>query len=314
MIATMHDSMSNVEREREYSPSSCIGGDYRPFLQAYRDQSAQAREAAVRCGGVWRSARYGDKPAQTLELCMPSALPASHSTPVEGQGSRGCVTSKDSITHAFPPVLLFFHGGYWQELSAEASLFPATDCIRLGMAYAAINHTLAPNASVDQIVDECVNALAWLHTHASTLGIDRRRIVLAGSSAGAHLAAMTALRTMGTARAVRATVLVSGVFDLRPLVGTSINDALGLNAATANALSPLRTSLHGFPETVVCWGAIETAAFKTQSRDFASALQQSGTDCESFEVADRNHFDVILDLCDPRAVLGMRVGAVVQRL
>lgn len=314
MIATMHDSMSDAEREREYSPSSCIGGDYRSFVQAYRDQSAQARVAAERCGGVWRSARFGDTSAQTLELCVPSVVMASHATPDEGDRSDGCMACNDSITRASPPLLLFFHGGYWQELSAEASLFPATDCIRLGMAYAAINHTLAPNASVDQIVDECVNALAWLHTHASTLGIDRTRIVLAGSSAGAHLAAMTALRTMGTARAVRATVLVSGVFDLRPLVGTSINDALGLSAATANALSPLRTSLHGFPETVVCWGAIETAAFKTQSRDFATALQQSGTVCESFEVVGRNHFDVILDLCDPRAALGMRVGALVQRL
>ena len=108
-------------------------------------------------------------------------------------------------------------------------------------------------------------------------------------------------------RRPRSVVLVSGIYALEPLIGTTVNAALGLDAAAARALSPLLHPLVGFPSAVLCWGEIETQAFKTQSLDFAAALRRAGTPCTAFEVPQRNHFDVVLDLADTGTTLGRRM-------
>jgi arylformamidase len=281
--------MSLEEREREYSPSSCIGGNYQPFIAAYQTRSNDARAQSIGEGATWHTHRYGEKAAQQLELCMPPPSRAIASRPAG--------------------LLVFIHGGYWQELSAQESLFPAATCAQRGLAFAALDYTLAPTASVADIVVECRRAFIWLFHHAQALGVDASRIVVAGSSAGAHLAAMVAMPGAlpdghGGSFVVRAAVLVSGIYDLEPLVGTSINKALALTAASAQQVSPVRFPLRGVPDALVCWGAVETEEFKRQSQDFAHALAEAGTPCESFEVPRRNHFDVIMDLVDGSSGLG----------
>jgi arylformamidase len=275
-------TLSPAERERAYSPSSCIGGNYQPFMQAYAQRSQQAR--AQLAGRL--NLHYGAAPAQRLDLFVP---------PSEQP----------------PPLLLFIHGGYWQELSKEESAFSAADCVQAGIAFAALDYTLAPQAPVAQMVDECQQALAWLHKQAAQLGFDARRIVAAGSSAGAHLASMLALRAPGQ---LAAAVLVSGIYELEPLIGTSINTALGLDTAAAQALSPVLMAADGFPRSIVAWGEIETAEFKRQSLAFAAQLRQAGTPCQEIEVPARNHFDVILDLAKPGTNLGDAVHALLRSL
>jgi arylformamidase len=270
--------LAAAERESEVSPSSCIGGDYRPFIEAYATRSAEAREAAAALGGCWIEARYGDAAAQRIELCLPPAF--------DGRAAG---------------LLVYFHGGYWQELSAVQSLFAAAGCVERGIAFAAVDYTLAPLADVGEIVAECRAAMRWLLSNASALGIDERRVVVAGSSAGAQLAAMVAIEQR---ERLRGAVLVSGVYELEPLIGTSVNEALELGAHEARRLSPALLPLAGFPRAVVAWGEIETALFKKQSRDFAAALEAAGTPCERLEVPARNHFDVVLDLADAASGLG----------
>jgi arylformamidase len=106
---------------------------------------------------------------------------------------------------------------------------------------------------------------------------------------------------------VRGAVLVSCIYDLEPLIGTSIDTALGLDATEAARNSPLRQPLAGFPPSRVCWGDNATDQFKRQSRALARALTTSGAGCESFECTGRIHFNVILDLADPVTMLGRQV-------
>ncbi len=278
-------SLDDLQREREYTPSSCIGGNYQPYIDAYVQRSRQAREQAQVLGGRWLDLRYGPAMPQHTALCVPAAA----------KSTSPC------------PLLVFFHGGYWQELSAADSLFAAAACIQQGCAFAAVNYSLAPAVGVSDIVDECRCALAQLQGQAGTLGLDSTRVVVAGSSAGAHLAAMVCLPAPGAAAAVwrpSAAVLVSGIYALGPLVGTSINTALGLTPTSARSLSPALLPLQGFPRAHVCWGAIETEAFKQQSQRFAQKLARAGTLCSTAEVPQRNHFDVILDLADENTPLG----------
>jgi arylformamidase len=274
-----------MQREQAYSPSSCIGGNYQPYIAAYGERSVAAHARAQALGGRWIEGRYGALPAQRLDLCLPAA--ASLNAPC--------------------PMLVFIHGGYWQELSAGASLFAAARCIEQGVAFAALDYTLAPHARLGQIVAECRAGWQWLMTSGAAHGIDPHRAVVAGSSAGAHLAASVVLAGQdgpAPSPAPHAAVLVSGIYDLRPLIGTSINAAVGLDETEALQHSPLEGSLHGFAPVLLCWGAIETAAFKCQSARFGDALQAAGTHVQRMEVPQRNHFDVILDLTEPGTELG----------
>lgn len=308
MADTGHEDMilEPALREREYSPSSCIGGDYRPFIEAYAQRSLAAREQALQAGALWLQVPYGARPSQRMELCLPP--PSIHEPASPAAAGRG--------------LLVFIHGGYWQELSARDSLFAAGHCVDRGLAFCALDYTLAPQASVSEIVDECRLALKLLADRAATWGIDKQRIVVAGSSAGAHLAAMVCLSHWrgehgAHDEAKRAfkplgAVLLSGIYQLQPLVDTSINDALGLDGPGARAVSPALLRLEEFPQTVVAWGDNETAAFKRQSRRFAESLRRAACPSTEIEIAGRNHFDVVLDLADPQTPLGRRTLALFE--
>jgi arylformamidase len=271
--------LSLQEREREYSPS--IDGDCEPHIRAYAELSA-----AARCAHPPATFRYGRKPSQTLDIFLP--IEAS---------SR-------------PPVVVFFHGGYWQKLSKTESAFAAPRCLARGIAYVAADYTLAPKADLDEIVLESRAVLSWLERFANVAGIDQNRIVVAGSSSGAHLAAMTALHS----EIVKGAILVSGIYDLEPLIGTSIDAALQLDVASARRNSPLHLELTGFPRTVICWGDSETNQTKRQSRAFADALRARGAVCTELEISGRNHFDVIVDLADPQKELGKHLYGLINSI
>ena len=258
-------------REREYSPSSAIGGDYAPYIDQYRTLSAQAHAAL----SVMRDLRYGDAARATLDFFpAPAAATA-------------------------PGLLVYIHGGYWQELSKDESAFLAPGWHAAGFAHAVVGYTLAPGARLADIVAQCRAALTWLAARADPLGFDTANVVVAGSSAGAYLAAAVADRSSVPVRGI---VPVSGVFDVAPLIGTSINEALGLDATAAAALDLLAPERRYCP-AVVAWGEVETAEFKRQSRAFAARLGQDGTPCTRLEVPRRNHFDVIVELGDPASPL-----------
>ena len=259
--------------EREYSPSSKVRGGTDRYLQAYRSRSL----AALASLAVRRDIPYGGGPDETLDLFhAASAGPAT--------------------------LVVFFHGGYWQELSKLDSSFAAPDLVAEGIALAAVDYTLAPSATLDGIVDQATRAVGWLSANGASLGIDRSRIVVSGHSAGAHLAAMSALRL--PAGTIAGLVLVGGVFELEPIARTSINVALGLDAAAARRLS-VTPHVHGeLPPAAVIWGADETDEFRRQSRDLVAAWRAAGNEALGIEVPGRHHFDLPLELADRRSIVG----------
>ncbi len=262
------------EREREYSPSSRLPDrDLSPYLRRYADDSAQARRR-------WppTTVAYGDEPATTVDLFVP-----------EGERPDG---ERPPAGH---PLHVFIHGGYWQQLSKHESAFLAGPCLERGVALAAVDYTLAPEADLDRIVAECVAAVRTLRSVGVERGIDPDRIVVSGSSAGAHLAARV-VQVLGPDERPAGLVLASGVYLLEPLIGTSINEAVGLDVATARRQSPLLHPLDGFPPTVVAWGENETDEFKRQSRALVDRLAGDGGAVVEAEVDGRNHFDVVFDI------------------
>lgn len=182
-------------------------------------------------------------------------------------------------------VHVFIHGGYWQELSAWDSLAPAPVCVAAGTAFAAINYTLAPEATIETMIQQCTRAIEVIEQRFPTV-----IVTLSGSSAGAHLAAHVACRRPDL---VDRLLLASGVYDLRPLVNTYVNDALGLTEEGALALSVLgdRPVELADCHVLVVHGDNDTDAFKAQSARFAVAWG-----APLVEVVGRHHFDLVFDL------------------
>jgi len=264
--------------EREYSPSSCVD-DIQPYLDDYARHSLAARQSQR-----MQTLHYGDAPEECLDY-----FPAAD-------------------RHA--PLLVFIHGGYWQQLSRNDASFPAPACHRHGIAYAALDYGLAPEATLPQMIERCRRAMRWLHDHGERLGFDADRIVVSGSSAGAHLAAMTLLDPLHPAPAwIRSAVLLSGVYDLEPLVPTYVNAPLHLDSVTARHCSPMH-ALESvdvrLPTVLMAVGDNETSEFKRQSDEFAAALSGRARSVQSLCVDGRNHFGIVFDLVDDQRMLGQR--------
>lgn len=269
-------ALSPRDLDREYSPSSKVPGGYGPFAIAYRQRTLEALASLP----VRRDLRYGEGRDETLDLFP--VPPAADGRPA--------------------PLVVFLHGGYWQELSKLDSSFAAGQLVRAGIALAAVDYTLAPRASLERIVDQATRSVAWLHTNADALGVDPARIVVSGHSAGAHLSAMAALRL--PAGTVAGVVLIGGVFDLEPVQQTPINDALGLDAAEARRLSVTGHLRAGLPPAAVIWGIDETDEFRRQNRELSAAWGRAGNEVLAIEVPRRHHFDLPLDLGDADTILG----------
>jgi arylformamidase len=251
-----------TDLEQEYSPSSRVGGDAGPFVAHYVARSAVVREEL--------GTRLVTLPGGTLAVSA-------------GTGA---------------PVLVFIHGGYWQALSAEASLFLAPGAMALGWSYAAVEYTIAPAGDLPTMVRQCTTALTEV---VAALG--GGPLVLAGHSAGAHLAAMVSVAACAPVPVAR-TVLVSGVYDLRPIVHTTVNEPLELDSRTAAGLSPVLLPVVGEQDVVVAWGDNETDAFKAQGTAYSAWLRAGGLRVATLECAGRHHFDIVDDLVDPASDLG----------
>lgn len=256
-----------MDLERDYSPSSRAGGSAEPWIAGWERRS---RRAAVELDGRVRRLADG------------SLVVDGGADPV---GSGGSVD----------PLLVFVHGGYWQALSAAGSLFLATRATAEGWAFASLEYPLAPDAPIGTMV-EAVRAGLTAVVDVARPG----RVVLVGHSAGAHLAAMAALVEEPPVP-VHRLVLLSGVYDLRPLVHTSVNEPLGLDDGQAASSSPmlLPVTVPSGMEVVVAWADHDTEAFIDQSRSFAARLGTQGLEC-----VGRHHFDVVDDIVDPSTPLG----------
>ncbi|MBL4917062.1 alpha/beta hydrolase [Szabonella alba] len=209
-------------------------------------------------------------------------------------------------------AFLFIHGGYWRALSRGHSAFMAPMLAARGIATAVPDYTLAPAAGLTEITRQMRTAFAHLWHNAGDLGIDRRRIVVGGSSAGGHLAAALAMpgwqAEFGLPHdAVHAAMPVSGLFELAPIAASHVQDWMSLTPEEVQRLSPAR-HIPGTAPSLVALAEGETAGFTRQSAAYAAAL-----DAECLTIPGRNHFDVILDLADAESGLSRRLLGLLER-
>ena len=204
------------------------------------------------------------------------------------------------------PGLAFFHGGFWRAGSKNARRFPAPVWNRLGVAWIPVNYRLLPEYRLEDAVADARSAMAWLNENAAGYGVDPDRLHVTGNSAGAHLAAMTAAAEGDRSwRQVRVASLsvVSGLFDLMPLIKTPANEWIGLTEESAAALSPINSMPPRELPVAVGWGGTETEAFTAQSRGYAEACRSRGMNAKCFVSPGKDHFQIIGEYGEPGSAL-----------
>lgn len=275
-------------------------------LQAEYDNRARVPEHPrilegwARDSAAWRAAcpraelglAYGPGERERLDLFWPDA------------------TAGDGV-----PVALFIHGGYWQALDRSWLSHCARGPNGLGVAVAVPSYDLCPHVPLARIVEQMRAAAAFLYRR---LGGRGRRLLASGHSAGGHSAAMLmatdwrALDPALPADLVPAALPVSGVFELEPLLGTTIGAGLRLDAAEARRLSPRflpRPAHAGAASLHAVVGGAESGEFLRQTREMAEAW---GGSWEALPGAD--HFTVLAPLADPGSSLSARMAAMARGL
>ncbi|MBV9812000.1 MAG: alpha/beta hydrolase [Acetobacteraceae bacterium] len=254
--------MQVVNLEAEYNNRAKVP-EHPAIMERWQADARAFREAHP---SAELDVSYGPSPRQMLDLFWPAA-------------------DREA------PLALFIHGGYWQSLDRAMFSHVAAGMLARGIAVALPSYDLCPQVSLAALVEQLRAAVAFL--------ADRyhRGLLATGHSAGGHLAAMllaTDWRSRGMSEhTVRAAMPISGLFDLAPLLATSINDKLGLDKAEAERLSPVTMPapegrLHAFV------GGDEGSEYERQSRAIAAAWNGTWQ-----AIPGANHFTVLDGLLDP---------------
>ena len=192
------------------------------------------------------------------------------------------------------PTLLFIHGGYWQNRAKEVFTQFAEGPMAHGINVALIGYTLAPEASLDEIVAEIHVGIDFLSRELPALGGDAGGLVVSGWSAGGHLTAM-ALSNPN----VRAGMAISGIYDLEPIRHSYLNEKLGLDAAMSRRNSPVMEEGGPAKPLSLVVGSAELPLLRRQTADFACHRAKLGLPVTYEEIPGADHFSIMEELVSP---------------
>lgn len=233
---------------------------------------AEASRQLYRSVEVYRDIQYGPTPRERLDF-FPARSPRR-------------------------PTVLFIHGGYWQWCDKEDECFVASGPLAHDINVAVVEYTLCPDIHLDGMVAQMHAAVDWLIPNLPAFDADPGQLVLAGSSAGAHLAAMLVGRPD-----ICGALLISGLYELEPVRLTRLNGVIGMDRDSAQRNSPI---LH-LPKRSgrVCFavGDDELPEMTRQTLDYYAAWTARGLPGAVLTVPDANHFTIMDSLAAREGLL-----------
>jgi arylformamidase len=206
------------------------------------------------------------------------------------------------------PTLLFIHGGYWQTRAKETFALFAGGPMAHGINVALTGYTLAPDATLDEIVAEIHGGLDFLAAQLPDLGGDPNRIVVSGWSAGGHLTSMALSHPR-----VKAGMAISGIYDLEPIRHSYLNVKLGLDEAASYRNSPMMQAGVLKPLSLVV-GSAELPLLRKQTADFAGHRARYGLPVTYEEILGANHFTIMDELLSPTGRITILIRQLFERV
>lgn len=255
--------------EKEYNPRASVKDIQKYFQNATkRSQAARGKLQGI------LDRPYGSAPKMTMDI-----FPASPGSPIH----------------------VFIHGGFWRARDKSDYTFLAETLVAHGITAVIANYSLCPAVRVSDIVDEMVALFTWVEENRKELG-GGERIVASGHSAGAHLIAMahdpTLARNLATGPVDHA-ILISGIYDLRPVTRISVNAEIGLTQQEADRMSPMRFPPPASLTMDVVVGGEESGSWIGQSRQFADVVSNGSRKVRCAVLEGHNHYSIMEELMRP---------------
>ena len=258
-------TLSQAERDAAYDNNAAVKNS--AALIAERNEASEKLRASRKS---FLDIPYGDRERTKIDL-----YPAAEKT---------------------APCLVFLHGGYWQRNSREVFAVLVEGVAAHGWSVAIPGYSLAPDASLTEIVTEISQSLDWLAQKGGSFGISGP-VVLSGWSAGAHLVAMALDHPRVTAG-----LAISGVYDLAPIRDTGLNNALKLTDQEVAKLSPLRLpAVH--KRLDIAFGTAELAALVFDSIQLHESRMAAHAPGGLFPIQGADHFSILSELRRPDGAL-----------
>jgi arylformamidase len=279
--------LAAIDYEAEYNNRARVPEHPEIFARWARDAEF-FRADMLKSGRAELGGFYGDAPRQYFDLFLPET----------GENA---------------PLAIFVHGGWWRSLDPSMYSHVARGPTARGVAVAVIGYDLCPNVSIAEIITQIRRACVFFWERFT------RRMFIYGHSAGGHLAAAMvatdwpSLYPKAPADLVPAGYSVSGVFDLAPLIATSVNQDLQLDAAEARKVSPVFWPLKPGRSFDAVVGGLESSEFKRQSRLIVDTWNNAAA-TRYEEIAGANHFTVVEPLADPQSPMTARVAELALRI
>jgi arylformamidase len=279
--------VAEIDYEAEYNNRARVP-EHPEILAGWARDAELYRAEMLKAGRAELGLSYGDTPRQYFDLFLPEA----------GESA---------------PLAMFIHGGWWRSLDPSMFSHMARGLNAGGIAVAVAGYDLCPIVTIADIIEQMRRACAFLWQRFG------RRLMVYGHSAGGHLAgAMVAtdwpaLYPKAPADLVPAGYSISGVFDLSPLTGVSVNQDLRLDADTARRVSPAFWPVPPGRVFDAAVGGLESSEFKRQSQLIAQAWR-GAAQTRYEEIALTNHFTVIDALTDAKSAMVARVAELTRSI
>jgi acetyl esterase/lipase len=219
------------------------------------------------------SVRYGDSPAQLLDVWRPKELPAQPA-----------------------PVMIFLPGGAWVHGSRILQGYALMSHLaELGWVCLSIDYRVAPNHAWPRHITDVKAAIAWARANVDKFGGDRNFVTIAGTSAGGHLAALAGLTANdpefqadlpeGSDTSVDAVVGIYGRYDWQDRSTTErarfvdflervvVKRKLAKHPDIFRKASPIARIHDNAPPFLVVHGGGDTVIPVQQARDFVEKMK-----------------------------------------
>ncbi len=264
-----------LDMEREYNNRAAVP-DFAAIMAGWRTQAAEYRTKTPYEAGIV----YGQSERSRMDI-----FPAINK-----------VRQNASLA-------LFIHGGYWQALDGSFFSHVAKGLNYHGIDVAVMTYDLCPDVRIENIVESCQRAAIFLWQRY------KKKIVPFGHSAGGHLtAALLATdwkrldQSLPEGLACRG-YSISGLFDLAPLILTTINEKLQLDSASAQQNSPLFASDVRGKQLLTTVGELESGEYHRQSRLVHHVWAAHGANTVNTVQSGKNHFTIVDLLSDPKSLM-----------
>jgi acetyl esterase/lipase len=227
---------------------------------------------------------YGEGERQRLDLYVPNVVAA------QGEG-------------AHVPVIVFFYGGSWQRGQRAFYAFVGEALASRGFVVAVADYRVYPDVTFPAFVEDAAAAVAWVRRNARRYGGDPSRLVVAGHSAGAHIAMLIALDrdylvAAGAPGAVAGAIGMSGPYDFLPLRNDRLKAIFGSPDALPRT-QPIRFVRADAPPLLLLHGADDTTVWPVNAQRLAERVHAAGGRADVKLYAGVGHIGLIARLAAP---------------